>query len=220
VSPSSQNVRRQLSRFAALLVAAVAVITVATSSQIQVPSQVLAAPAAIAPAAPLGDYREQDVERASRSNGRQCPDGVCEALPREQPESVAAEEAQKKPTAKPPPPAPPPAPASPACRKQPRAGNCNIIYAVVYAYGWDGVQAACAWWVVLKESSGNERAENEGSGAYGLGQALPRTKMAKHGDDYLTNPWTQAKWMITEYIPNRYKTPCGAKSFWLANGWY
>jgi hypothetical protein len=62
-----------------------------------------------------------------------------------------------------------------------------------------------------KESGWNYRAENRGSGAYGIPQALPGKKMASAGSDWETNPATQIKWGLG-YIKGRYDSPCGAWS--------
>jgi hypothetical protein len=47
-----------------------------------------------------------------------------------------------------------------------------------------------------------------GSGAYGLPQALPASKMASAGPDWQTNPRTQLRWMVS-YVAE-YGGPCGA----------
>jgi hypothetical protein len=62
-------------------------------------------------------------------------------------------------------------------------------------------------------------AENGGSGAYGIPQALPGNKMASMGKDWATNPHTQIAWGLY-YIRNVYKTPAQALAFKKANGWY
>jgi hypothetical protein len=62
-----------------------------------------------------------------------------------------------------------------------------------------------------KESGWNAHAENKGSGAYGIPQALPGRKMSSAGSDWQTNPATQIKWGLG-YIKGRYKSPCGAWS--------
>ncbi|MEV4415326.1 transglycosylase SLT domain-containing protein [Catellatospora sp. NPDC049609] len=69
------------------------------------------------------------------------------------------------------------------------------------------------------ESGWNHKAENSGSGAYGIPQALPGDKMAKFGDDWRTNPATQIKWGL-DYIKNRYDTPAGAWNHFQDNNWY
>ncbi|MER7814770.1 transglycosylase SLT domain-containing protein [Streptomyces sp. NPDC096153] len=82
-----------------------------------------------------------------------------------------------------------------------------------------GDQFQCFSNIVDHESSWNYRAQNPSSGAYGLVQALPGTKMASAGADWQTNPATQIKWGLN-YMNDRYGSPCGAWSFWQANNWY
>ncbi|SCK26373.1 transglycosylase SLT domain-containing protein [Streptomyces sp. WMMB 322] len=73
--------------------------------------------------------------------------------------------------------------------------------------------------IVERESGWNYRASNASSGAYGLVQALPGSKMASAGADWQTNPATQIKWGLN-YMNDRYGSPCGAWDFWQANNWY
>ncbi|GAA0487304.1 MULTISPECIES: transglycosylase SLT domain-containing protein [Streptomyces] len=80
-------------------------------------------------------------------------------------------------------------------------------------------QFQCFSNIVDHESGWNYRATNAGSGAYGLVQALPGSKMASAGSDWQTNPATQIKWGLG-YMNDRYGSPCGAWSFWQANSWY
>ncbi|WP_371795414.1 transglycosylase SLT domain-containing protein [Streptomyces sp. NBC_01718] len=80
-------------------------------------------------------------------------------------------------------------------------------------------QFQCFSNIVNHESSWNYRATNAASGAYGLVQALPGSKMASAGADWQTNPATQIKWGLN-YMDSRYGSPCGAWSFWQANNWY
>ncbi|WP_329463300.1 transglycosylase SLT domain-containing protein [Streptomyces sp. NBC_01431] len=80
-------------------------------------------------------------------------------------------------------------------------------------------QFQCFSHIVNNESSWNYQATNSGSGAYGLVQALPGSKMSSAGDDWQTNPATQIKWGLN-YMNERYGSPCGAWSFWQANSWY
>ncbi|GAU65195.1 hypothetical protein SSP35_01_05330 [Streptomyces sp. NBRC 110611] len=82
-----------------------------------------------------------------------------------------------------------------------------------------GDQFQCFSNIVDHESSWNYRASNASSGAYGLVQALPGSKMASAGADWQTNPATQIKWGLN-YMNDRYGSPCGAWSFWQANSWY
>ncbi|MEU5973458.1 transglycosylase SLT domain-containing protein [Streptomyces sp. NPDC047315] len=80
-------------------------------------------------------------------------------------------------------------------------------------------QFQCFSNIVEKESGWRYTAQNPSSGAYGLVQALPGTKMASAGADWRTNPATQIKWGLN-YMNNRYDSPCGAWQFWQANRWY
>lgn len=80
-------------------------------------------------------------------------------------------------------------------------------------------QFQCFSNIVDHESTWNYRATNPSSGAYGLVQALPGSKMASVGADWQTNPETQIKWGLN-YMNERYGSPCGAWSFWQANNWY
>ncbi|MEU2065185.1 lytic transglycosylase domain-containing protein [Streptomyces sp. NPDC013455] len=73
--------------------------------------------------------------------------------------------------------------------------------------------------IVEHESGWNPTATNSSSGAYGLVQALPASKMASAGADWKTNPATQIKWGL-DYMNSRYGSPVQAWSFWQANGWY
>ncbi len=82
-----------------------------------------------------------------------------------------------------------------------------------------GDQFQCFSNIVNNESTWDYTATNASSGAYGLVQALPGTKMSSAGDDWRTNPATQIKWGLS-YMNERYGSPCGAWSFWQANQWY
>ncbi|MBK3566958.1 MULTISPECIES: transglycosylase SLT domain-containing protein [unclassified Streptomyces] len=73
--------------------------------------------------------------------------------------------------------------------------------------------------IVEHESGWNVTATNSSSGAYGLVQALPGSKMASAGSDWKTNPATQIKWGL-DYMNSRYGSPAAAWSFWQSNGWY
>jgi hypothetical protein len=70
-----------------------------------------------------------------------------------------------------------------------------------------------------RESGWNFQATNSGSGAYGIPQSLPGSKMASAGADWQTNPQTQIIWGLG-YIIGRYGTPCGAVAVWDTRGWY
>ncbi|MFC5666638.1 lytic transglycosylase domain-containing protein [Kitasatospora misakiensis] len=80
-------------------------------------------------------------------------------------------------------------------------------------------QLQCFSNIVSHESSWNVTATNASSGAYGLVQALPGSKMASAGSDWRTNPATQIKWGL-DYMNSRYGSPCGAWAFWQSHHWY
>ncbi|GAB2802762.1 aggregation-promoting factor C-terminal-like domain-containing protein [Streptomyces daliensis] len=82
-----------------------------------------------------------------------------------------------------------------------------------------GGQFQCFSEIVERESGWNYKATNASSGAYGLVQALPGSKMSSAGADWRTNPATQIKWGLN-YMNDRYGSPCGAWDFWQANNWY
>lgn len=82
----------------------------------------------------------------------------------------------------------------------------------------DDQQFQCFSNIVERESGWDVHAQNP-SGAYGLLQALPGSKMASAGPDWQNNPATQIKWGLG-YMKDRYGSPCGAWSFWQANNWY
>ena len=73
--------------------------------------------------------------------------------------------------------------------------------------------------IIMRESKWDIDATNPSSGAYGIPQALPGSKMATVGADWRTNPATQITWAI-EYMKKRYGSPCSAWSFKRSNGWY
>ncbi|MFC9581372.1 transglycosylase SLT domain-containing protein [Streptomyces yangpuensis] len=83
----------------------------------------------------------------------------------------------------------------------------------------DPAQFAAFDKIVSHESGWNHTATNASSGAYGLVQALPASKMASAGADWKTNPATQIKWGL-DYMNSRYGSPVEAWNFWQANHWY
>jgi hypothetical protein len=86
-------------------------------------------------------------------------------------------------------------------------------------FGYGSSQFDCFDNIIMRESKWDVNATNSSSGAYGIPQALPGTKMASEGSDWRTNPATQITWGI-KYMKDRYGSPCSAWSFKSANGWY
>jgi hypothetical protein len=85
--------------------------------------------------------------------------------------------------------------------------------------GWSESQFTCLKLLWNRESGWNYRAMNPSSGAYGIPQSLPGSKMASVASDWRTNPATQIKWGLN-YIAERYGTPCGAWAHSENVGWY
>ncbi|WP_347354564.1 hypothetical protein [Intrasporangium sp.] len=94
--------------------------------------------------------------------------------------------------------------------------------ALMAEHGWTSkAQYNCLVTLWNGESNWRWTANNPSSGAYGIPQALPGSKMAKFGNDWRTNPLTQVKWGLW-YIEQSYGSPCGALSAWQARSphWY
>ncbi len=85
--------------------------------------------------------------------------------------------------------------------------------------GWTGSEWTCLDLLWERESGWNYQAANPSSGAYGIPQALPGSKMGTAGSDWATNPATQIEWGLG-YIADRYGTPCGAWGHSESVGWY
>ena len=84
-------------------------------------------------------------------------------------------------------------------------------------YGWGSDQFSCLVSLWTKESGWNYQAYNP-SGATGIPQSLPGSKMATFGDDWQTNAATQIKWGL-DYISRGYGTPCSAWGHSQATDW-
>lgn len=94
-----------------------------------------------------------------------------------------------------------------------------IAQSMLTARGLGSSEYNCLVSLWNRESGWNVYAQNPSSGAYGIPQALPGSKMATAGSDWATNPATQIAWGLS-YIEGRYGTPCGAWAYSEANGWY
>ena len=95
----------------------------------------------------------------------------------------------------------------------------DIAMSMLGDYGWSSDQFSCLDSLWVSESNWNINATNSSSGAYGIPQALPASKMASAGPDWQTNPATQIEWGL-DYISARYGSPCSAWSFKQGNNWY
>lgn len=106
----------------------------------------------------------------------------------------------------------------------PKASNSGANRAIgkemaAAKYGWTGAEWECLNTLWTRESNWRHTASNSRSGAHGIPQALPGSKMASHGADWATNPATQISWGLS-YVKNRYGTPCGAWGHFLKKNWY
>ena len=95
----------------------------------------------------------------------------------------------------------------------------TIARSMLSSYGWGDDQLSCLVSLWNRESSWDYTATNASSGAYGIPQALPGSKMASAGSDWQTNPATQIKWGLG-YISERYGSPCAAWAHSEATNWY
>lgn len=86
-------------------------------------------------------------------------------------------------------------------------------------HGWGESQFSCLASLWQKESGWSHTAYNTSSGATGIPQALPGSKMAAAGSDWATNATTQIRWGL-DYIARGYGTPCSAWSHSQSVNWY
>jgi hypothetical protein len=101
----------------------------------------------------------------------------------------------------------------------PNPGTAQSIgFNMLASFGFSSSQWGCLDNLWNRESGWRYNAENA-SGAYGIPQALPGSKMASAGADWLTDPTTQIRWGLG-YIKSLYATPCGAWGHEEADGWY
>ncbi|NCD19923.1 MAG: DUF348 domain-containing protein [Actinobacteria bacterium] len=126
--------------------------------------------------------------------------------------SVGTRKPAPKPAANPAPYVPASAPVSPG-------SNRALGQSMAAARGWTGSQWSCLDSLWQRESGWNHLAMNPSSGAYGIPQSLPGSKMATVAADWRTNPATQITWGMN-YIAGRYGTPCAAWSHSEATNWY
>jgi hypothetical protein len=100
------------------------------------------------------------------------------------------------------------------------AGSAQqIAMGMLGSYGWSSSQFSCLVSLWNQESGWNVHATNPASGAYGIPQALPGSKMASAGPDWQTDAATQISWGLS-YIRSLYGSPCGAWAHEEADGWY
>jgi len=116
-------------------------------------------------------------------------------------------------------PAPSPSSQAPSdSAPQPSGNPQQIASAMLGSFGWSSSEFGCLVSLWNLESGWNVYASNP-SGAYGIPQALPGSKMASAGPDWQSNAATQIRWGLG-YIKSLYGSPCGAWSHEQASGWY
>lgn len=92
-------------------------------------------------------------------------------------------------------------------------------FSLFSGYGWGADQEGPLIDLWDRESGWNVSAKNPSSGAYGIPQSLPASKMSSAGSDWETNPATQIKWGLG-YIKSTYGSPAEAWAHEEAEGWY
>lgn len=95
----------------------------------------------------------------------------------------------------------------------------QVAEAMLGSFGWSVGQFACLDPLWAHESGWSVTAYNAGSGAYGIPQALPGSRMASAGPDWQTDAATQIRWGL-EYIKGTYGSPCAAWAHEQSTGWY
>lgn len=95
----------------------------------------------------------------------------------------------------------------------------TIARALMGDFGFSAAEFGCLDSLWQKESGWDPAARNPSSGAHGIPQALPGSKMATVGADWVTNPRTQITWGLG-YIQDRYGSPCAAWAHSQRVNWY
>ncbi|HSO03856.1 MAG TPA: hypothetical protein VLQ92_05200 [Candidatus Limnocylindrales bacterium] len=98
------------------------------------------------------------------------------------------------------------------------AQNRALGMAMCADKGWSASQCSDLGTLWQRESGWNSRAHNP-SGAHGIPQALPGSKMASAGPNWQTNARTQIAWGLG-YIQSRYGNPSNALAHSHSHGWY
>jgi hypothetical protein len=178
----------------------------------------------------LADIPEgQQVQQASLTEQVQAQSDAADATARQTAEQAARVQAAKDAAAK-------KKAADAAAAKAAKArelvsvGNPDAVFPTHSSYSIAEIQAmakqivgsgqyVCFSNIVERESGWNATATNASSGAYGLVQALPGSKMASAGADWRTNPATQIRWGLN-YMNSRYGSPCGAWEYWQVHHSY
>lgn len=210
---------------------AIAIVAVAGGSRLAIPAAagevepaaadvVVAAPAAVAPAAPApattAPSAKPTPSRTATASAKPTPRSTSTAASRSRTRTPAVTPSTRRATPKP--------TATPTRRSTSRSSAAvssgdprSIARSMLAARGQSG-QFSCLDSLWTKESGWRTTAANP-SGAYGIPQALPGSKMASAGSDWRTNPATQIEWGLG-YIADRWGSPCAAWSHSQSAGWY
>lgn len=98
--------------------------------------------------------------------------------------------------------------------------NQAIAKRLAASYGWNvGSEWSALVTLWTKESNWNNKAVNPSSGATGIPQALPASKMPKAAQAPTYNAEAQIRWGL-DYIKGRYGSPSKALAFHRKNNWY
>lgn len=109
--------------------------------------------------------------------------------------------------------------AAPSVSAAPSGNPQQVALTMLGSFGWSSSQFSCLVSLWNRESGWNVYASNPSSGAYGIAQALPGSKMASAGTDWETSAATQIRWGLG-YIQSVYGSPCAAWEHSEAVGWY
>jgi hypothetical protein len=94
-----------------------------------------------------------------------------------------------------------------------------VARAMLTRFGWGASEFSCLDSLWTRESKWSIHATNPTSGAYGIPQALPGSKMASAGPNWRTSALTQITWGLG-YIQRVYGSPCSAWGHSQGSGWY
>jgi hypothetical protein len=101
------------------------------------------------------------------------------------------------------------------------AKNKAIGMTLAAAYGWTGSEWTALDTLWTGESGWDNRAKNPSSGAYGIPQALPASKMGTLANPPLSSASAQIAWGL-KYIKQVYGSPSNALAKWQSRSphWY
>jgi hypothetical protein len=167
--------------------------------------------AAEAAAAAEATAAQAAAEAAAKAEAEARAKAEAEARAKEEAEAAAKAEEERKARAE--------AASRALARSRTPAGAKELARALMGEYGWGDSQFTCLEKLWTRESNWNYKARNPSSGAYGIPQSLPASKMASAGSDWRDNPETQIKWGLG-YIEDRYGSPCAAWGHSEDTGWY